>query len=739
MKQGCLAWCVWCLLSVSVQAQGTKADYERAASLNERYQSDTLNLRPRLVWQTDGQQFVYRQQLPEGKQKFLRVDVRSKTRVDAFDHVRLAADLAIQLKKPVDPEKLPFSEVELGDTSSEFFFRIEGTRWKYDRWDGTLTRSPGTGAPSRAPFQRQREFIQRISPDRQWRLFVKDHNVFLAHQQSGKTEQLTKDGTAAEPYVERFYWAPHSRKVMLLRVKPAQERKVYLIESSPRDQLQPRLHEMNYLKPGDELAKTTLVLADIPTRHLIKVADKLFPNPYALSQYAWSKDSARFTFLYNQRGHQLLRWLSVDADTGYVQCVIDEPSKTFVDYAGKFFLHPVKDKREAIWMSERDGWNHLYLIDTERREVKNQITRGNWVVRRVVKVDDDKRQIWFTCSGVYAEQDPYYLHLARVHYDGSDLKILTAEDGTHTTEFSPTGEYFVDTWSRVDKAPVTVIRSSQDGQLLLPVEEGDITRLKSKGWRPPERFVAKGRDGTTNIYGVIHRPSNFSPTKKYPVIEYIYAGPQDSFVPKEFRPVHRVQAMAELGFIVVQMDGMGTSNRSKAFHDVCWKNLGDAGFPDRMLWIKAAAAKYPYMDLTRIGIYGGSAGGQNAMRGLLMHPDFYHVGVADCGCHDNRMDKIWWNELWMSWPIGPHYAEQSNVTQAHRLQGKLLLIVGEMDRNVDPASTMQVVNALIKANKDFDMIVVPGGPHGAAESPYMSRRRADFFVRHLHGVEPRSK
>jgi dipeptidyl aminopeptidase/acylaminoacyl peptidase len=250
--------------------------------------------------------------------------------------------------------------------------------------------------------------------------------------------------------------------------------------------------------------------------------------------------------------------------------------------------------------------------------------------------------------------------------------------------------------------------------------------------------VAKGRDGQTDIYGVIIRPTHFDPNKRYPVIEEIYAGPQSAFVPKAFSSYYGMQGLAELGFILVKIDGMGTSERSKAFHDVCWKNLGDAGFPDRILWMKAAAAKYPYMDLTRVGIYGGSAGGQSSTRALLAHGDFYRVAVSDCGCHDNRMDKIWWNELWMGWPIGPEYEQQSNVTQAHNLTGKLLLMVGEMDENVDPASTMQVVHALIKADKDFDLLVNTGKGHGSGESEYGRRRRADFFVRHLLGVEPRS-
>ena len=279
------------------------------------------------------------------------------------------------------------------------------------------------------------------------------------------------------------------------------------------------------------------------------------------------------------------------------------------------------------------------------------------------------------------------------------------------------------------------MRRASDGKRICDLERADIGALLSTGWKAPEPFAAKGRDGTTDIYGVIFRPTNLDPKKKYPVIEDIYAGPQGSFVPKAFSAFSEPQALAELGFIVVQIDGMGTSNRSKAFHDVCWKNLGDAGLPDRILWMKAAAAKYPYLDLSRVGVYGVSAGGQDSLRALLAHPEFYKVGVSACGCHDNRMDKIWWNEQWMGWPVGPHYAEQSNVTNAHDLQGKLLLIVGEMDHNVDPASTMQVVNALIKAGKDFELLVVPNADHGIGGAYGVGALR-DFFVRHLLGVEP---
>jgi dipeptidyl aminopeptidase/acylaminoacyl peptidase len=354
----------------------------------------------------------------------------------------------------------------------------------------------------------------------------------------------------------------------------------------------------------------------------------------------------------------------------------------------------------------------------------------------VERVDPAARRIWIRASGVYPEQDPYYIHYGFADFDGSQLTLLTSGNGTHTIEYSPNGEFFVDRYSRVDLPTVTDLRR-RDGSLVCELERGDWSGLLATGWKAPIRFAAKGRDGQTDIHGVIYLPTNFDASRMYPVIEKIYAGPHDSFVPKSFSPFRRDQTYAELGFIVVQIDGMGTSNRSKAFHDVCWKNLGDSGFPDRILWMKAAAQAHPQMDLSRVGIFGGSAGGQSALRALLAFGDFYKVGVADCGCHDNRMDKVWWNELWMGWPIGDHYEAQSNVTQAHRLTGKLLLTVGELDRNVDPASTMQVVDALIKADRDFDLLIVPGAGHGVGESPYANRRRQDFFVRHLWGKEPR--
>jgi len=340
----------------------------------------------------------------------------------------------------------------------------------------------------------------------------------------------------------------------------------------------------------------------------------------------------------------------------------------------------------------------------------------------------------FRAGGVRPGQDPYYAHWCRVNLDGSGLAVLTEGDGTHSLNWSPDRRFVVDSYSRVDLPPVHELRSTDTGALVCPLEQADASAALAAVGRWPERFAAKGRDGTTDIYGIILRPKAFDPTRRYPVIEDIYAGPQAGSVPKAFSVRHGQQALADRGFIVVRIDGMGTSGRSKAFHDVCWKDLRDAGLPDRIAWLKAAAARYPEMDLSRVGIYGGSAGGQNALAALLWHGDFYKVAVADCGCHDNRMDKMWWNEQWLGWPVGPQYEESSNVVHAARLQGKLLLIVGELDRNVDPASTLQVARALTKADKDFELLVLPGEGHGAAETPYGSRRRTEFLERHLLGA-----
>jgi dipeptidyl aminopeptidase/acylaminoacyl peptidase len=582
---------------------------------------------------------------------------------------------------------------------------------------------------------------------------VHHNDLYLREVATGAEWPLTTGSTATNTYardeeinrgIEMDYgrndpavptpevaWSPDSRHLVAMRLTPGTTRRVYLIESSPEDQLQPKLDSYPYLKPGDDVPIRKPHLFDAVARREVPVADTLFPNPWSTEDLRWSPDSSRFTFVYNQRGHQILRIIGVDAANGTARAIVNEQSPTFICYSSKYFAEYLDDTGEIIWMSERDGWNHLYLYDAQTGAVKNQVTKGEWVVRSVERVDRERRQIWFQAGGIRPGQDPYYLHLCRVNFDGNGLTVLTEGDGTHTEQYSPDRRWFIDTWSRVDCAPVNELRRSADGRLMCVLEQGDATAWLAAGGRFPERFTAKARDGVTDIYGVIWRPQNFSRFKEYPVLENIYAGPQDSFTPKSFHPRYAEQKLANRGFVVVQMDGMGTSNRSKKFHDYCWRNLADAGFPDRMLWIRAAAARYHSLDLKRVGIYGTSAGGQDALRGLLDHGDFYRAGVADSGCHDNRMDKIWWNEQWMGWPVDDAYVRSSNVVDAHKLHSDLLLMYGELDRNVDPASTMQVVNALIKAGKNFELLAMPGAGHGIARTTYGEHRLEDFFVRHL--------
>lgn len=570
------------------------------------------------------------------------------------------------------------------------------------------------------------------SPNERFDVRIAESNIELFDASSwfGQITQLNKDGSPGNAYISQFNWSPNSKYLCTFKRVSQKERDIHYVESSPTDQLQPKLITRKYAKPGDRISQARPRIFSLGEKKRF-TADHLMPNPWSIDHVQWLPDSSECLFLYNERGHQTVRVIAMNPITGKARVVVDERPDSFFCYSSKQYLRYLTDSDEIIWMSERSGWNHLYLYSIATGKVKNPITSGNWVVRKVTKVDKRRRQIWFELSGLITDQDPYFIHHARVNFDGSNFTILTEGNGTHSIQYSPDGKYLTDRYSRVDLPPVQTLRDSSTGKLICRLGRADAELCKKRGWIAPESFVAKGRDGKTDIYGVIVRPSNFDPLKKYPVIENIYAGPTDSFVPKHFGIHDQLHEMAELGYIVVKIDGMGTSNRSKAFHDVCWKNLGDSGFKDRVLWIKAAAEKHKFMDLNRVGIYGHSAGGQSAMRGLIMHPDFYKVGVAISGCHDNRMDKIWWNEQWMGWPVESHYEEQSNTTQAHRVEGKLMLIVGELDKNVDPTSTMQVADALVKANKDFELVVIPGGNHYVGSSAYGKRKISQFFKTNL--------
>ena len=682
------------LYSITLSAQGTADDYNRAYSLRDKYSSRNYfytNANPR--WQQDSDTFWYVRNTPDGD-VLVTVDAATQTETVERDKAVLEAKLKEERDKLPRPSTRHWMEVDDEKGS--------------------------------APVP---------SPDGKWLAFIKNDNVYVRSTDSKEERQLSTLGTAGNYYSSYIQWSPDGKYLATCRIRPAEKRYVYYVESSPTDQLQPKLHKQEYAKPGDELRfKVPCIFSLDGTQRLIPDT-RLFSNQFDLYGPSWREDSKGITFEYNERGHKVYRILEMSAADGSVRPLVEETNDKYIFY-NRLFRHILKGGTQLIWSSERDNYNHLYLINTKDGSVARQITRGQWYVRQVIKVDEDAKQIYFSASGVNKDEDPYLIHYYRIGFDGKNMTCLTPEEGHHKAWFSSSMKYLVDQYSMVNKAPVTVLRSAADGTILMTLDKADISRLEAEGWTAPEPFVAPGRDGKTPMYGIIQRPTNFDPTKKYPVIEYIYQGPGDQYVPKSFQAYNWwTTSLAELGFIVVMIDGMGTSFRSRSFENVCYKNLRDAAIPDHIAWIRAAAAKYPYMDIDRVGIYGMSAGGQESLSALLHFPDFYKCAYSACGCHDNRMDKIWWNEQWMGYPVDEHYKESSNVENAHLLKRPLMLVVGEMDDNVDPASTMQVAAALIKANKDFELVVIPGARHTMGEA-YGEHKRYDFFVKHLLGVNP---
>jgi dienelactone hydrolase len=699
-------------------------------------------------WFADNTCFWYRNDLAGDRRQFILVDPEKGTRREAFDHARLAAALSEAAGAEYEADRLPFDNIEFADGAASVRFEAGEAAWLCDLSSYICSKTdvapsdPADEQESRSG--RQRESSRRRdrspeSPDGQWMALLKDGNVFLRAKGSDDEIQLSVDGAEGNAY-GLLSWAPDSQTLVAFRIEPGDNKDVYLIESSPADGGRARLHTRPYALPGDKFATYELNLFDVESQKRITPSVDKLELDWQRPELHWNKDGRHLAYEKIDRGHQRFRVIEVDSHTGQVRNLIDEKTETFIwtahtENLGLDRVNWLDESDEMVYASERDGWRHLYLVDAKVGRIVNQITTGQWVVRGIDLIDEEARQVWFQASGKNADQDPYFVHYYRIDFDGSDLVALTEGNGNHSIQFSPDRRFLIDTYSRVDMAPVHTLRRCSDGSLVCELEKADISGLIADGWTAPEAFVAKGRDGTTDIWGIICRPKDFDPSRKYPVIEQIYAGPQSAYVPKSFSPRSRFASLADLGFIVVQIDGMGTAHRSKAFHDVCWKNLKDAGLPDRILWHQAAASKYPYYDIRRVGVYGTSAGGQNAAGAVLFHPEFYKVAVASCGCHDNRMDKASWNEQWMGYPVGPQYAECSNIENADRLCGKLMLIVGEMDDNVPPESTMRFADALIKAGKDFDLVVVPGARHGNGGT-YGVRRRDDFFVRHLLGIEP---
>ncbi|MGJ8697168.1 MAG: prolyl oligopeptidase family serine peptidase [Verrucomicrobiaceae bacterium] len=624
--------------------------------------------------------------------------------------------LAEEQRKLVKDERIGVSWVE---RDGVWFCRVKDSTGDYEVSCADGARSEvgeGAGKKSRK-LKTMRNFQSKAgneSPDGKHRVGVIE----------GKTVELG-EWKAEVPtgwvWESRVHWSPDSRFFQVTRVWDIKERQVDYVRSSPKDGLQPESFTRTYPKAGDELRTKVPVVFDLDGKK-VEVEEGLIANPFSISAVHW-RDEGRLRLEFIERGFGKFRLIELNAETGKSRVVAAEEDEKFVhvfDKCGWWDLGGGK----LLWRSEKDGWSHLYVVDEESGE-RRQVTRGKWVVRGVQQANGE--EVIFSLSGYYEGQDPYHLHWAKVNWRTGAMTMLTEGDGTHEVEWSPNLDFYVAKWSRADAPPVHELRRKSDGVLVAKLAEA-----KGEGVVMPERFVAKDREGKYEIWGLIWKPVDFDPAKKYPVIENIYAGPHGAFVPKSWRSWHgHISEMTASGFVVVKMDGRGTNYRGKEFQQYAYKNLKDSGFPDRIKWIREAAESRPWMDLDRVGLYGGSAGGQSTLAGLLWHGDFYQAGAADCGCHDNRMDKIWWNEQWMDWPVGEEYAANSNTEHVGLLKGELFLSVGEVDTNVDPSSTLQVVDALIQADKDFEFYQVPNGGHGIGESPYLRRKRIEFFQRAL--------
>ena len=689
------------LIPATASAQGSLDDYNRAYALRKSFSADSVvNWARRVEWKDSTHTLTFEIMTTQGR-RFASLDAESLS--DALYESREARDKALGVTPPPAPKPQ--------------FGRHKERHWM--------------------EVDEEQELTPVYSPDGSLVAYIEGYNVVVrpVAQPDAPKRVLTQDGTIALYYSNRLQWSPDGSKLFAYRRRPVEKRYVYYVESSPSDQLQPILHKQEYAKPGDELPQKYPTIIDVKSGNQVVADAHLIENQYELEWMQWTEDGSAVTMEYNQRGHHLYQLLSMDANSGTLRTIVEERSDKFVNYP-RIWRQFIKGGKQLLWTSERDNWNHIYLYDVAKAQPVKQITKGSWCVREVLNVDEKNGVILFSASGVNPSEDPYNIHYYKIGLDGRHMTDLTPEPANHSAQFSADFRFLADTYSTPSQAPVTTLRNA-DGSLLRTIAKADISKLLRNGWVAPEVFTAKARDGKTDLWGLIQRPTNFDPSKKYPIIEYIYAGPGDAYTPKSFYPYNwSMTALAELGFIVVQLDAMGTAWRGKAFEEVCYKNLKDAGFPDRELWIRAAAEQYAYMDTSRVGIFGASAGGQESTTAVLLHGDFYKAAYSACGCHDNRMDKIWWNELWMSHPIDSSYVECSNVYNAHRLRRPLMLVVGEMDDNVDPSSTYQVVNALIKANRDFELIVLPGVHHTMGEE-FGEHKRFDFFVRHLlHKTPP---
>ena len=734
-------------------AQTAAADYARA----EQFVGSSLNklafkLRAEPHFIGNSSRFWYRLDT-RGGHEFVLIDAQRNTRAPAFDHARLASALTRATGRQSTATALALDDIEFAANGRAITVRLGAQRWSCDL---ASYQCNGATPPPAAD--------ELASPDGRWVAFLRGHNLFVRAVATREELQLTSDGEANFDYASHAgaglsfvtdqiehapalplaLWSPDSKRLLTHRLDQRKVREMYLLQSAPPGgALQPVLWSYRYPFPGDPAVPTVQMnIFDIESHSRAAFSGDpqlvLFDTPLELGAFRWSDDSSKVYFLAAERGLKSVRFGVADARTGAVRPILEERGATYVQ-TNAANVRVIGDGAETLSYSERDGWAHLYLHDTATVALKQQITHGAWRVEEVLWVDAKARRVYFTARGRESGRDPYFLHLYRVRLDGSHLELLTPEDADHEPSFAPDGSCFVDHYSRVDLPPVSVLRAA-DGRLIRTLETADIEPLTAIGWKPPERFSAKAADGITDLYGVIYRPSHFDASKSYPVVDSIYPGPQSMRTPKDFLTQGRGEAesLAELGFIVVTVDGRGTPYRSKAFHDVSYGHINQAGqLDDHIAVLRQLASRYPYIDLQRVGITGHSQGGYAAARALLAYPDFFKVGVASAGVHDMGGYNADMGEIYQGMPDGSNYQHMGNSELAANLKGKLLLIYGDMDDNVPPALTIQLVDALIKANKDFDLLLLPNGNHMKTfTDPYITRRRWDFLTRHLLGVEP---
>lgn len=687
----------------------------------------------------------YKIQTEKGEKYFYFEGKEKKVR-EAFDHDKLALSISLFLGKEVRPDSLALQRLVFHPDKNRIEFRLNKKNLEVNLADFTVRERK-----AEKPLPKN----QSESPDKKWRVEVKNYNLFLIDTETGEETQLTTDGVEKYEYAteqswykktdvseEEKYdpsifvnWSSDSKKLMTYRLDRRKVGKLYLYQSLPDSGFRAKVWSYERALPGEDPITTEYYIFDVEKKTGVRVDAEPFADFLSSVFPNWFENNAEMYFARFRRGYKAIDLFRVNAGTGETRRILTDSSKTMVEYQ-TINCKWLKDGSGFFWTSERDGWNQIYCYDGNGK-LLNRVTQGEFVVREIVKVDEQNKRVYFTAGGREPGVDPYYLFLYSAKFDGSEIKLLTPEPLNHEIWFPEQGDYFVDSYSDVRNPAVHVVRDIKSGAVITRLAEANIDALLATGWKFPEPFKVKARDGVTDIYGVIFYPSDFDASKSYPVLDATYSGPQAVRTPKSFSGGFRNYdiSFAELGFIVITIDGMGTAWRSKAFHDVSYQNLGDIGAEDHISGIRQLAATRPWMDLERVGIYGHSAGGYDAAHAMLIHPEFYKAAVSSAGNHDHRIAKAWWPEQYMGLP-GKHYDEQSNFNLAGNLQGKLLLIHGDMDNNVNTASSLRLAAKLIENNKDFELLIIPNRDHGLADHPYFIRKRWDWFVKNLAGKEP---